>query len=47
MLIVEKIRGKPLPVQVQTAIQTVGIVLLVAAFLFITIHNDLPMFFGH
>jgi regulator of sigma E protease len=47
MLIVEKIRGKPLPVQVQTVIQTVGIVLLVAAFLFITIHNDLPMFFGH
>ncbi len=47
MLIVEKIRGKPLPVQVQTAIQTIGIVLLVAAFLFITIHNDLPMFFGH
>ncbi len=47
MLILEKIRGKPLPVQVQTAIQTVGIVLLVAAFLFITIHNDLPMFFGH
>jgi regulator of sigma E protease len=40
LLIVEKIRGKPLSLKVQTAIQTVGIVLLAGLFLFVT-YNDI------
>jgi len=43
LLILEKIRGKPLPLKVQTAIQTVGIVLLAGLFLFVTM-NDINLF---
>ena len=43
LLILEKIRGRPLPVKVQTAIQTVGIVLLAGLFLFVTM-NDINLF---
>jgi regulator of sigma E protease len=44
LLVVEKIRGKPLSVKVQTAIQTVGIVLLAGLFLFVT-YNDITGLF--
>jgi regulator of sigma E protease len=44
LLIVEKIRGKPLPLKVQSAIQVVGLCLLGAMFLFVT-KNDIGMFF--
>lgn len=40
LLILEKIRGKPLSIKIQTAIQTVGIVLLAGLFLFVT-YNDI------
>jgi regulator of sigma E protease len=43
LLILEKIRGKPLPLKVQSAIQVVGIVLLAGLFLFVT-WNDIGMF---
>jgi regulator of sigma E protease len=43
LLILEKIRGKPLSLKVQTAIQTAGIVLLASLFLFVTI-NDIKLF---
>jgi regulator of sigma E protease len=43
LLILEKIRGKPLSLKVQSAIQVVGIVLLAGMFLFVTI-NDLRLF---
>ncbi len=45
LLIVEKFRGKPLSVRVQTAIQVAGIALIGALFLYITIFNDLPTLF--
>jgi len=44
LLILEKIRGKPLSLKVQTAIQTVGIVLLAGLFLFVT-YNDITGMF--
>ena len=47
MLLLEKIRGRPLSVKVQTAIQLVGITLIAGIFLYVTIFNDLPSFFGH
>ncbi len=47
MLIIEKIRGRPLSVQVQTAIQLVGITLIGGLFLYVTLFNDLPSLFGH
>jgi regulator of sigma E protease len=47
MLLIEKIRGRPLSVKVQTAIQLVGITLIAGIFLYVTIFNDLPSFFGH
>jgi regulator of sigma E protease len=43
LLIVEKIRGKPLSLKVQSAIQVVGLVLLAGLFLFVTV-NDLSLF---
>jgi regulator of sigma E protease len=43
LLIVEKIRGKPLSLKVQSAIQTAGIVLLASLFLFVT-WNDIKLF---
>jgi regulator of sigma E protease len=43
LLILEKIRGKPLSLKVQTAIQTAGIVLLAGLFLFVT-YNDIKLF---
>jgi regulator of sigma E protease len=45
LLILEKIRGKPLSLKVQSAIQIVGIVLLAGLFLFVT-YNDIGMFMG-
>ena len=47
MLLIEKIRGRPLSVKVQTAIQLVGITLIAGIFLYVTIFNDLPSFFRH
>ncbi|MCL2649000.1 MAG: site-2 protease family protein [Phycisphaerales bacterium] len=44
LLILEKIRGKPLSLKVQSAIQLVGIVLLASLFLYVT-HNDIQLFF--
>ena len=43
LLILEKLRGKPLSLKVQSAIQVVGLVLLVGLFLFVT-WNDLGLF---
>jgi regulator of sigma E protease len=43
LLILEKIRGKPLSLKLQAAIQVVGIVLLAGMFLFVT-WNDLGLF---
>jgi regulator of sigma E protease len=43
LLILEKIRGKPLSLKVQSAIQTVGIVLLAGLFIFVT-YNDIGLF---
>ena len=43
LLILEKVRGKPLSLKVQSAIQLVGIVLLAGLFLFVT-YNDLSLF---
>jgi regulator of sigma E protease len=45
LLILEKIRGKPLSLKVQSAIQIVGIVLLAGLFIFVTF-NDIGLFFG-
>ncbi|HVT79473.1 MAG TPA: site-2 protease family protein [Phycisphaerae bacterium] len=44
LLILEKIRGKPLSMKVQTAIQTVGVVLLAGLFIFVT-YNDITGLF--
>ena len=44
LLILEKVRGKPLSLKIQTAIQTVGIVLLAGLFLFVT-YNDITGMF--
>ncbi len=35
-LIIEKIRGKPVPVKIQNAVQVIGLVLILAFFLFVT-----------
>ncbi len=43
LLILEKIRGKPLSLKVQSAIQVVGLVLLACMFLFVTF-NDISLF---
>ena len=43
LLILEKIRGKPLSLKIQSAIQVVGIVLLAGLFLFVT-WNDIGLF---
>ncbi len=43
LLILEKVRGKPLSLKVQTAIQTAGIVLLAGLFIFVTM-NDINLF---
>lgn len=45
LLIIEKLRGKPLPLKVLNAINLVGLCLLGGLFLFVTINNDLMMFF--
>jgi len=45
MLVIEKLRGKPLPAPVQSAISLVGIVLLAAIFLFVT-YNDIVRLIG-
>ncbi len=47
LLIVEKFRGRPLPVKVQEVIQVVGIVLIGGLFLYVTLFNDLPALFKH
>lgn len=44
LLLIEKLRGKPLPMKVLSAINVAGLCLLVSLFLFVTIFNDLPMF---
>ncbi len=44
LLILEKIRGRPLSLKVQSAIQIVGIVLLAGLFLFVT-YNDIWLVF--
>lgn len=46
LLILEKIRGRPLSIKTQTVIQTAGIVLLAGVFLFVTLHNDIPFLVG-
>lgn len=46
MLILEKIRGQPLPAKVLNAINMTGLCLLGGLFLYVTVLNDLPMFFG-
>jgi regulator of sigma E protease len=43
LLILEKIRGKPLSLKIQSAIQVVGLVLLAGLFLFVT-WNDIGLF---
>ncbi len=43
LLILEKVRGKPLSLKVQSAIQVVGIVLLAGLFLYVTV-NDISLF---
>ena len=43
LLILEKIRGRPLPLKIQAAIQTVGIVALASLFLYVTM-NDIKLF---
>ena len=45
MLVIEKIRGKPLPLQVQSAISLVGLIMLGAVFLFVT-YNDIIRLVG-
>jgi len=45
MLIIEKLRGKPLPLQVQSAITMAGLVLLGAVFLYVTF-NDIVRLAG-
>jgi len=45
MLIIEKLRGKPLPVQVQSAITMAGLLLLGAVFLYVTF-NDIVRLAG-
>ena len=40
MLLIEKMRGKPLPLQLQSAITMAGLVMLAAVFLFVT-YNDI------
>ncbi|MGC8552162.1 MAG: site-2 protease family protein [Phycisphaerae bacterium] len=47
LLILEKLRGKPLPLKVQAGIQLAGIILLASVFLYITVFNDIPMLFHH
>jgi len=44
LLILEKIRGKPLSLKVQAAISYVGIVILAGLFLFVT-YNDIGLFY--
>ncbi len=44
LLVIEKLRGKPLPIKLLSAINVAGLCLLVSLFLFVTISNDLPMF---
>jgi len=44
LLILEKIRGRPLSLKVQSAIQVVGIVLLAGMFIYVTC-NDVTLFF--
>jgi membrane-associated protease RseP (regulator of RpoE activity) len=44
LLLIEKIRGKPLPVKVVNIIQTVGLVLILGLFLLITFHDILRIF---
>ncbi len=44
LLLLEGVRGKPLSLRVQSAIQIVGVVLLVSLFLYITIFNDFRLF---
>ncbi len=45
MLVLEKLRGKPLPLKVQSAISMVGLAMFAAIFLFVT-YNDIARFFG-
>ncbi len=47
MLLLEKIRGRPLPLKVQAGIQIVGLILIGGVFLYVTLFNDLPMIFHH
>jgi len=44
LLILEKIRGKPLSLKLQSAIQTAGVVLLAALFIFVTFNDILFLF---
>ena len=44
LLVVEKLRGKPLPLKVLNAINIAGIGLLASVFLYVTLHNDLGLF---
>ena len=43
LLIIEKVRGQPLPAKVQEYIQVAGLVLLGSMLLFVT-YNDLSLF---
>ncbi len=47
MLLLEKIRGRPLPLKVQAGIQIAGLILIGGVFLYVTLFNDLPMIFHH
>lgn len=47
MLLLEKIRGRPLPLKVQAGIQIAGLILIGGVFLYVTFFNDIPMIFGH
>ncbi len=47
MLLIEKIRGRPLPLKVQAGIQIAGLILIGGVFLYVTVFNDLPLIFHH
>ncbi len=47
MLLLEKIRGRPLPLKVQAGIQIAGLILIGGVFLYVTVFNDIPMIFHH
>jgi len=47
MLVLEKIRGKPLPMNVQETIQRAGLALLGTVFLLVTVNDIYAMFLSH